>query len=141
MKLSKVAQGLYGCLFWAAALTGCTVEAGLVTPPPSPDISGSVTVRWTIASTTAPAQCSYYGIDSLELVIYDETGASLLTTDAPCDAFSVRVELDPGIYHADATLVDVNHRPRSLTLPINDLQVTTGTDLVVDIDFPARSML
>jgi len=141
MKLSKLAQGLYGCLFSGALMSGCTFEAGLSTSPPSPDISGSITVRWTIASTTSPVQCSYYGIDSLELVVYDEAGEPVVTTDAPCEAFSVRVELSPGVYHADATLVDERKKPRSLTLPLNDLEVKTGTDLALDIDFPARSIL
>jgi hypothetical protein len=144
MKLSKLAQGLYGCLFWAAALTGCTVETGFSTRPPPPEEKenlGSITVQWTIASTAAPAQCAYYRVDSLQLVVYDESGAEVVSTHAPCEAFTVQIELSPGTYHADATLVDVNKRPRSLTLPLNDLRVTAGTDLAVDTDFPARSLL
>src|SRR5262249_32321017 len=119
----------------------CAVEAGLSTSPPPPDITGSITVRWTIADTTAAAQCAYYGVDSLALVLYDESGSPYFKTNAPCEAFSVTIDLSPGVYHADAPLVDANQRPRSLTLPINDLRVTTGTDLAVDIGFPARSFL
>lgn len=147
MKLSKRALGLYGCLFLAAALTGCTVEAGLSTrprPPPPPeeeDNRGSMTVNWTIASSTAPAQCSYYRVDGLELVVYDDTGAEIVSTNAPCEGFSVEVELSPGTYHADATLVDADKRPRTVTLPLNDIRVTEGTDIALDIDFPSRSIL
>jgi hypothetical protein len=141
VKLSKLILGFSGCLLCAMPLGGCAVEAGISTPAPPPDRSGSITVQWTIASTAAPAQCAYYRADSLELVIYDEAGAKVITTDAPCEAFAVQVDLPPGVYHADATLVDVNKAPRSLTLPLNDLDVTTGTDLAVDTDFPARSFL
>lgn len=140
MKVSKLVAGLCGCLLVSTALSGCVLEAGLSTPPP-PDPTGSITVRWTIAGTASPAQCAYYRADSLQLVVYDAAGQKVITTDAPCEAFNVTLDLEPGVYQADATLIDAEQRGRSLTLPINDLQVTRGTELTVDTDFPARSFL
>jgi hypothetical protein len=141
MKLSKPYALLCECFLGAASITGCTVEAGVGTVSPPPDITGSITVRWTIAGTAESALCAQYGADNLELIVYDQTDAPLFVTEAPCDAFSVSIDLDPDVYHADATLIDANQKARSLTLPIRDLRVTRATDLAVDIDFPVRSIL
>ncbi len=143
MKFSKYFATLGACALGAATLTGCTFEAGLAAPPPIivGESTGSLTVRWTVAGAFSPAECAYYRVDMLELVIYDAAGTPFFTTEAPCENFDVTLDLDPGLYHADATLVDVNNRPTSTTLPIDNLRITSGTDLAVDIDFPARSML
>jgi hypothetical protein len=143
MKLWKRSAGLWAGLLGAASLLGCTLQAGVSPgpPPPPPDVTGSVTIRWTIAGSDSPVQCAYYAVDNLKLDIHDDTGASVTSIEASCEAFNVTVDLDPGTYNADATLVDVNDKPTSLSLPIDDIKVTTGTDLAIDIDFPARSML
>jgi hypothetical protein len=141
MKVSKLWTLLFTCLVGGAALSGCVFSADVpaVTVPEEP---GSLTVRWTIAGTTAAAQCAYYQADGLRLVLYDEFGATVLTTNAPCESFNVTIDnLSPGVYHADATLADAAENARSLNLPLNDLNVTSGTDLAVDIDFPPRSFL
>ena len=141
MILSKPLPGLAACLLGVMALTGCTVEAGLATPAPAPAFSGTLTVHWTVAGTAAAVQCAYYRADGLELVIYDELGKQVATVNAPCETFTTSIDLSPGVYHADATLVGVDQKARSLTLPLNDLKVTIGTDLAIDTDFPARSFL
>lgn len=132
---------LCGCLLGVAPLAGCTFEAGVATSPPPVETTGSVTLRWSIAATTAPVQCAEHDADTLELTLYDETHEPILVTNAPCEAFNVTVDLAPGLYDGAARLVDVNGRPRTLTLPIHDLRVTRGTELVVDIEFPWRSLL
>jgi len=141
MKLWKRSRGLWGGLLGAASLAACTLQAGVSPAPPPTDVTGSLTVRWTIAGSDSSVQCSYYAVDSLRLVIYDDSGSQVTSIDAACEAFNVTVDLDPGTYSADATLVDVNKKPRSLTLPINNIRITTGTDLAIATDFPARSLL
>jgi hypothetical protein len=141
MKLWQRSRGLWGCILGAASLAACTVHAGVAPEPTPTDVTGSLTVRWTIAGSDSPVQCSYYAVEDLELVVYDDSGGQVTTIDAACEAFNVTADLDPGSYTADATLVDVNRKPRSLTLPINNIRVTTGTDLAINVDFPSRSML
>jgi hypothetical protein len=146
MRLSKRSAVLAGCLAGAAALAGCTVETGVsppppIRPPPRPDITGSLTVRWTIAGSTSPLQCAFYRVDGLSIILYDAVGTAIVSTVAPCERFAVTIDIAPGLYHADATLVDADQRPRSLTLPLKNLRITTGTNLNVDVEFPARSML
>jgi len=141
MKVAKLYAGLFGCLLGAGWLAGCTVEAGVTPAPPTPEVTGSVTVVWTIAGRSDAAVCSEYSVDSLELVVYDNSGSPVIRTTAPCEAFNVSIDLAPGLYDADATLVDVNQKRRSRTLPIQDIRVTAGTNISVDIDFPAGSLL
>ena len=140
MKHSKLYAGLTAWCLGAAPLMGCVFTAEPLPSPPPAEPTGSVTVEWSIAGSARPEQCAAYRVDALELVIYELPGQPLVVVDAPCENFSVTVDLAPGVYQGQATLIDANQRPVSRRLPLEDLVVKSGTDLKVDIDFPATSI-
>jgi hypothetical protein len=125
-----------------APALGCTVAISPAPPPIEvPASEGSMTVRWLVAGTTNPAQCDAYGATTVEVIIYDSSGNEFARANAPCDAFAVSVPLPEGTYSADVTLIDRASNARSVTKPLQAIQVVAGTDLAIDIDFPPSSIL
>ena len=140
MNLTKLIAPLAVSALTAFAVTGCSgsVTAGAtITPTPT---DGTLSVLFTIAGASAPVQCATYNVDHLELVVLDTSGVPFTTVNANCEDFALSVTLPPGIYDADATLVDAAGRTASDTLPINNLNIVAGTTLTSDIDFPAGSI-
>jgi len=129
--------GLIACAF-GALLPGCIVTTDDHRGPPP---VGTLTVEWTINGGTNPDDCVLYGADHLELLIYAGPDDLVTEVDPLCEDFSVSVDLDPGRYSADATLVDSINRSATVTAPLDGLLVTDGTDLVSSIDFPDGSFL
>jgi hypothetical protein len=128
----------------AATSAGCTVGLGASTdlPPVSVDqATGSLTVRWLVAGTTDPSVCDAYAASAVELVVYDESGNEVTTADEPCGSFSLTLALPEGTYTAEATLVDASSGARSVTKPLSAIEVVAGTDIAIDLDFPASSIL
>jgi hypothetical protein len=132
---------LFACAFGGMSAS-CSITAS---PEPPvvivPAATGSFTLRWSIDGTDDPSACSAYDATTLELVIYDESGTEVTTVDAPCETFSVSVPLPEGTYSADATLVDDAGNSRTLTKPLQAIEVVAGTDIAIDLDFPAGSFL
>ncbi|WP_148314326.1 hypothetical protein [Sorangium cellulosum] len=122
----------------AAPAAGCVVVAD--DPPPLRD-TGTLTIAYTIEGTTDPFLCSYYGATDAELIVYTRGGDLVAEEYAPCDWFEVSATLLPGRYMADVTLVDAANGARSITKPLDALDVFSDAELVVDVGFPAGSML
>lgn len=122
----------------AAPAAGCIIDA-THDHPPSP--AGTLTVAYTIDGATDPFVCSDFWVTDAELVVYTWSGDFVTEQYAPCDDFEISAALLPGSYTADLTLVDAVDRARSITKPLHDLEVFSDTELVVDVDFPAGSML
>jgi len=123
-----------------AALCGCSVEAGVSAGPnvEVPD-NGTLTVLSSIEGSTDPAECDFVGATDLELAIYEgDRQVTVVTSD--CYDFGISVSLPDGIYNADATLLD-NGVAASTTLTLDEIRVISGTDIQIDIDFPASSIL
>jgi len=126
-------------LIAASAMTsGCIVEADYDEPPPD---YGRLTVFYTIEGTTDPSTCDYYGVTDAELIIYNIRGAVVLEQYETCYDFQIGARLSEGTYDADLTLVDAANRARSVTKPLESLNIIEKTELTVDVDFPAPSML
>ena len=134
--------------FWgAAALIGvaaATPACGdsepdrvVVVDPPT----GTLTVEYTIQGETVPSHCAFYGASDVELVVYDDLGYIVADRYAPCESYLVSVELYPGLYGADVTLVDPFNNAVSVTAPLDGLDVVRDTELVVLVDFPPGSFL
>jgi hypothetical protein len=142
MRLLKLVTPLYACAL-AATLPCCSVGIGPEAPPvvAVPVATGTLTLRWTVAGAPDPSVCSAYGAPTLELVVYDASGAEVTTATAPCESFSLTLTLDEGSYSADATLVDLSSVARSVTKPLQDIAIVQGTDLALDVDFPTSSIL
>ena len=73
--------------------------------------------------------------------MYDAAGNPVTTVDAPCESFSLTVELPEGRYTADATLVDQASRARSVPKTLSAVDIVAGTNLTINLDFPSSSML
>src|SRR5262249_19320939 len=132
---------LLACVFGGMS-AGCTVTASPVPPVVTvPAATGSLTLRWHISGADDPAACSAYDATTLQLVIYDANGTEVTTVAAPCESFSTTVTLPEGTYSADATLVDPSGGSRTVTKPLLAIEIVAGTDLAIDLDFPAGSFL
>jgi len=103
--------------------------------------TGTLTVEWSIAGYIDSVDCYDNRADYLELVIYDRSGRYIAEVEAPCDSFNVSIDLRDGLYDADVTLIDAFDRAASVTIPIDQLDVRGGTELVVPIDFAYRDFL
>jgi hypothetical protein len=144
MHLAKLVLGLGTSALVALFTAGCAVTVeGPPTPVPveQPASMGSLTVRWLVAGTTSASVCEGYRASTLHLAVFDANGRRAATTDAPCESFAVSLSLPEGTYTADAMLVDVNGRAVSTTKTLRAIEVVSGTDLAIDLDFPAASML
>jgi len=142
MNISKLAATMAACAMTALALPGCIIDT---TPEPAPvrpsPTYGSLTVTWSVAGSFAASRCDFYNASNLELTVYDSSGRFYTRETAPCAQFDISVNLPPGVYTADVTLVDSRNRAVSTTKPLEDIVITRGTDLAIDLDFPANSML
>ena len=123
----------------ALQLSGCFVVADDGHSGPLP--TGTLTVDWTIDGQRSSLDCDDFGVDRLELVIYDESGAEVDEVEPYCESFAVSVDLLEGSYFADVTLVDSADRSATLTKTLNALDIIEGTELDVAVDFPVDSFL
>ena len=125
----------------AAAAPACVVDDDdpdrvVVVDPP-----GTLTVDYTIYGERIPSDCAYYGASDVELVVYDDLGYVIAGQYAPCDFFTVSIDLYAGYYSADVTLVDPYNYAVSVTSVLQDLEIVRDTELVVNVDFPPGSFL
>ena len=124
----------------AVQLSGCfmVADGGNSGPPPT----GTLTVNWTIDGQRSSLDCADFGVDRLDLVIYDEaSGAKVDEVEPFCESFVVSTDLFEGSYFADVTLVDSADRSATLTKTLNALDIIDGTELDVSVDFPVDSFL
>ena len=129
---------LVASLLASASLSGCFISADSGPPPPAS--VGTLTFDWTVAGTTDPAACDSFEVDGMDLIVYDDRGAQVTEVTAPCDAFSVSVDLDEGTYSVDAMLTD-RGLAGSATETLANLDVIGDTELVANVDFPPVAFL
>ncbi len=129
-----------GCSY---ACLGCTVgvEPLPEVSPPAVVAQGELSITWTVNGDSGSSACALAGADGLELVVTDENGATVAVADAACDANEVTVSLPEGRYEARVTLTDARNAPVTVEKPLEALDVTEGSKLNVDLDFPLGSVL
>ena len=137
MNFTKLFAAVAGCAL-AFSSAGCNDTTGTVVVPGD---TGTLTLKWTVAGSADPGSCAFYGASDLELVVYDAAGAPFTSTTAPCEDFGLTIDLPPGTFSADATLLDPNAVPVSVAAPLDNIRIISGTDITIDLDFPAASML
>jgi len=135
------ALGLGGMLLCSGLATGCIFvddddDDGDLAPA-----VGTLTIEWTIDGQTNPDDCAAFGVDRFELVLYEGGDYVVDEVEPLCEAFSISVDMVDGLYYGDATLVDSFDRAATVTLPIDDIDIIAGTDLVIPVDFPIDSFL
>jgi hypothetical protein len=142
MSVRKLFGIFTGCAIAAFSCAGCSVEAGLDTGVSVPAVDkGTLTVDWSIAGYQDAEACDDFDVDEFELIVFDDIGRPFTTTTAPCEEFAITVELPEGYYSADATLTDSSANAVTVTKPLDDIDVTSGTDLTIELDFPSSSFL
>jgi hypothetical protein len=117
----------------AFALPGCLIV------DEDPDDSGTLTLAWTVDGAVEPSDCAFYGIDRLELTVYDYFDDPVVTSYALCEEFELSIQLPDGFYSADATLIDSLDRAVTRTQVVDDIDVIEDEELYIPIDFSGRT--
>lgn len=127
------------CALGTAALSGCSValEPEIVLPR---EETGSVTVNWLVAGSSHPLACARFGAEEMELVVYDEDRRPVARETASCRSFSISLSLPEGRYTADVRLLGAGQRSASTSRTLEDIDIVAGTDLAINVDFPADSL-
>ncbi|HWO09696.1 MAG TPA: hypothetical protein VNN80_09465 [Polyangiaceae bacterium] len=118
------------------ALPGC-----LIVDDDIDDDPGTLTLAWSVDGAVEPADCAFYGIDRLELTVYDIFDDPLVTSYALCEEFELSIRLPEGYYSADATLIDSFDRSVTRTQVIDDIDIIEDEELYIPVDFPPRFFL
>lgn len=100
---------------------------------------GTLTLGWTVEGLQEPADCAFYGIDRLELTVYDLFEDPVVTSYALCEDFELSIGLPEGFYSADATLIDGLDRAVTRTQLVDSIDIFENEELYIPIDFPARA--
>lgn len=116
----------------ALAAQGCIVEH-------DPD-DGVLTVEWSVDDSFDPDACRDFDARTFELVVYDWDGHVAGDVHAPCDDFSLSLDLEDGTYSIDVTLLDGSDRKVTTTLPLDDVDIYAGDETVIPVDFPVDSL-
>ncbi len=138
--MSKTKLALHTAILALVGLSvGCSSESTTVIV--DDERTGFLTVEWSIEGTFDPFLCDFYVVDEMEVVVFDRFGNFVLDEDAPCEDFVMTIELFPDLYHAEATLVGFADESATITEPIDNVEIFSGTELVVELDFPPGSFL
>ena len=123
----------------ALASAGCYGDDDDVVVVVPPEQIGALTVQWSIGGATLPGDCVAFGADFFELLVYDQFGAFFLEANAPCEAFALSLELPEGLFEADATLVNRADVAVSVTELLDEIVITSDSELVISVDYPLGS--
>ncbi|MFO0590595.1 MAG: hypothetical protein U0441_23840 [Polyangiaceae bacterium] len=124
----------------AFTTSGCFLESHSHTTGSDTIATGTLSIAWTVESSTSPSACDAHNATDIAIDIYDPAGNRIATEKAPCDAFVDNVDLDVGSYSIDVTLVDINDKSVTTTITL-DTTVDPNTEVDVDVDFPPTSFL
>jgi hypothetical protein len=119
-------------------LPSCFIEADDDHPPIVVG-TGYAVVDWTIAGVKDPDACFDFGADVLSVQVSTASGAFLGDYEQDCEVFETSIELEPGRYIADATLLDSAGFASTTTIPLDPFRIYGGDELVLPIDFPPDS--
>lgn len=106
-----------------------------------PPAVGSLTLQWTLSGRREPLDCGGLGIDRFQVSLTAATGGDAELWEAPCDAFQLSIDLPPGSYTGEAVMVDRLDRAVTLNVPVDQVDVVAGRDVVKAVDFPMAAFL
>ncbi|MEZ4302751.1 MAG: hypothetical protein R3B70_47955 [Polyangiaceae bacterium] len=135
----KKLLSVISCLALSAAATGCVIVAD--GPGPGPSVgTGALTTYWSLDGSIDPDICWYYGVDSVDVAIYDMDDRPVIATRPYCEDFGVTFDnlLDDS-YTVEVTLLDPGGYPLSDTVVVYT-DVWAGDETIVDIDFPGPTI-
>src|SRR4051812_20031320 len=125
--------------YWALSAVMACALPGCIVVDDDDDAPGTLTVAWTVDGSLEPGDCAFYGMDRLELTVYDVFDDPVVTSSAPCEEFEISLGLPEDFYTADATLIDSRGRSVTKTQIIDDIDIVEDQELFIPIDFPASS--
>jgi len=141
VRLSRWAIAFCGtCL--AVALPGCFVQASsdAPPPPPPPPSVGQLTLRWTVDEMVDGNVCIMGQASAIDIVLAMTDGQPAGEYQASCSDFSTNMStLRSGDYVGTARLIGSAGQARTTTLQMNPFAIVSGSQLVIEIDFPASS--
>ena len=122
---------------------GCTVNTteptGTTTTTTPPASYGAASIRWSVAGSFDPAACSAHNVTTFDFRALDQATGAMTEATAPCSNFALTINLPPGQYTGNATLLGPDGRAKSTTLNLAPFSVGTGQTTSMDSDFPASS--
>lgn len=125
----------------AAPVHAAAVSKAAPAPAPEPPTAvGTLTVQWTISGRRDPIDCGGLGVDRLELSVRAAPGDED-QADGPCDAFQISLDLAPGTYNGDVVLLDRLNRPVTLAVPLEQVDIVAGREVLKSVDFPVAAFL
>ena len=109
----------------------------------APSAVGTLTVQWTISGRRDPMDCGGLGVERFDLTVRSASAApsDAEQAEAPCDTFQISLDLAPGSYAGDALLVDRLDRPVTLSVPLEQVAVVAGHEVVKSVDFAVGAFL
>lgn len=114
---------------WAA---GCVdQQQGAIFPEPPP---GTLTLAWTVAGEATPDACAAVNAARIEIVVLVDD-RRVYDVDAPCERFSLDIDLPEGDYDVIAVLVDAAGQPRSEAHEARDVSMVDDQDRLLPVDF------
>jgi hypothetical protein len=128
--------------FFAAALLGFAGLSGCGTASTSTVTvvgDGVLVVDWTIDDAKDSRDCASMGADSIDVVVSTAAGDVVGDFNAYCEAFEISIQLAPGNYYGDATLLDTAGRARTTPVDLGRFSIYGDDTLHVPIDFPLDS--
>lgn len=106
-----------------------------------PPAVGSLTIQWTLSGRREPLDCGGLGIDRIQVTLSAARGGDAEPWEAPCDAFEIVLDLAPGTYTGEAVMVDRLDRAVTLNVPVQEVDVLAGRNVLEAIDFPMAAFL
>lgn len=137
MRSSTIAA--LGLVLTTAPLGGCMGDDKLESVVPGIE-TGALEQSWTIEGTKDPAKCQLYKADRMRLIVFDTKGEVHATKFAPCNAFTMKVDLKTDTYTGNATFIDPQGTAVSKTLPIAAFAVAKDRAAPLVIDFKTADM-
>jgi hypothetical protein len=100
---------------------------------------GALVVDWTIDDAKDARDCATEGADSVDVLVSTASGVTVGDFNAYCEDFALSIELAPGNYYGNATLLDAAGRPRTTAVDLGDFSIFGDDELHIPIDFPLDS--
>ncbi len=107
---------------------------------PACSSTASLTVTWTIASSSDASSCSQYGATSIAILVNNASGNEYGRVTPECSAMTTTFSNVPnGTYTVSAQMLDASGNPITGTIGPDTVTISSGTNAAQNINFPATA--
>lgn len=120
----------------------CIIASASDDPPPPvvvEESSGLLTIQWSIAGDTNPAECGESDADALLVSVFSQSGAYIGEFEQYCQVFETGIQLEPGTYLAEAVLIAPDGIELTTPVDLPRFDIAGNDALELPIDFPASA--